>query len=45
VAVDEPRRVRTLAKIVGLIAITAVSVPLCAALVAGGTFFAIMTLR
>jgi hypothetical protein len=45
VVVDEPRRARTLAKIAGLIAITALSVPLCAAIVVGGTFVAIMTWR
>jgi hypothetical protein len=45
VVVDEPRRARTLAKIAGLIAVTAVSVPLCAAIVVGGTILAFVTLR
>jgi len=43
--VDAPRRARTVAKIAGLVAITALSVPLCAAIVVGGTVLAIMTLR
>ncbi len=45
VRVDEPRRAGTLAKIAGLIVISALSVPLCAAILAGGAALAIMTLR
>jgi hypothetical protein len=45
VVVEEPRRTRTLAKIAVLIAVTAVSVPLCAAIVVGGTVLAFMTLH
>ena len=37
VLVEEPPRVWTVAKIGGLVAITAVSVALCAAIVAGGS--------
>jgi hypothetical protein len=43
--VEEPPRALTLAKIVGLVGITAVSVALCAAIVAGGALFAILTFR
>jgi hypothetical protein len=45
VVVEEPRRTRTLAKIAVLIAVTAVSVPLCAAIVVGGAVLAFMTLH
>jgi hypothetical protein len=43
--VEEPSRVWTVAKIGGLIAITAVSVALCAAILAGGALFAILNLH
>ena len=43
--VEEPPRIWTLAKIGGLIAITAVSVALCAAILAGGALFAILNLH
>jgi hypothetical protein len=42
VFVEEPTRAWTLVKITGLIAITAVSVALCAAILAGGALFAIL---
>jgi hypothetical protein len=43
--VEDPPRIWTVAKIGGLIAITAVSVALCAAILAGGALFAILNLH
>ena len=44
VLVDEPVRAWTLAKIVGLVAITAISAAVAVAIVAGGALFAILTI-
>ena len=43
--VEEPSRTWTIAKIGGLVAITAVSVALCAAIVVGGALFALLNLH